>query len=78
MFQQLLEQYLSAASDIRQQARALSKEASGISNSVVDSMIKKNKRVAMDMLFLCVKASFDALKHAGSLITATYTLNICK
>lgn len=77
-FQQLLDQYLSAATDIQQQFLALPEDVPRISNEVVDSMIKKNKAAAMDVLYLSIKASFDVLKLAGSLGTATSTLNICE
>jgi hypothetical protein len=78
IFQQLLDQYLSAAEDIQQQFLALSKKMPGISNDVVDNMIRKNKAAAMDVLFLSIKASFEVLKLASSLQTATFVLNICK
>ena len=78
IFQQLLDQYRSVASDIQQQFLALSKDGPGLSNEVANSMIKKNKAAAMDVLYLSIKASFDVLKLAGTLGTATSSLNICE
>ncbi|KAB5583387.1 Mus7/MMS22 family-domain-containing protein [Coniochaeta sp. 2T2.1] len=76
IFQQVLEQYLSAASDIQQQVLALPKDGPRIGEDVVASMVKQNRAVAMDMLFVSLKASFEVLKLAGSLSVATYALNI--
>lgn len=78
IFHQVLDQYLSAASDIQQQILALPKDRPRIGDEVVESMVRQNRSVAMDMLFVSVKASFEALKLAGSLRVATYALNICK
>ncbi|OIW27815.1 hypothetical protein CONLIGDRAFT_682831 [Coniochaeta ligniaria NRRL 30616] len=76
IFQQVLDQYLSAASDIQQQVLALPKDGPKIGDEVVDSMVKQNRAVAMDMLFVSVKASFEVLKLAGPINVATYALNI--
>lgn len=78
IFHQVLDQYLSAASDIQQQILALPKDRPRIGDELVESMVKQNRSVAMDMLFVSIKASFEALKLAGSLRVATYALNICK
>ncbi|KAH8906721.1 hypothetical protein BR93DRAFT_927559 [Coniochaeta sp. PMI_546] len=76
IFQQVLEQYLSAASDIQQQVLALPKDGPKIGEEIIDSMVKQNRAVAMDMLFVSVKASFEVLKLAGPIKVATYALNI--
>lgn len=78
IFQQVLDQYVSAASDIQQQVLALPKGGPRVEADIVDSMVKQNRAVAMDMLFISVKASFDVLKLAGTLSVATYALNICE
>lgn len=77
IFQQVMDQYLSAASDIQQQVLALPKDGPKIGEDVVDSMVKQNRAVAMDMLFVSVKASFEVLRLAGPINVATYALNIC-
>ncbi|KAB5585738.1 Mus7/MMS22 family-domain-containing protein [Coniochaeta sp. 2T2.1] len=76
IFQQVLEQYLSAASDIQQQVLALPKDGPRIGEDIVASMVEQNRAVAMDMLFVSLKASFEVLKLAGSLSVATYAFNI--
>lgn len=78
IFQQLLDQYLSADSDVQQQVLALSKDGHLISKDDIHSTIRDNRRVAMNILVQSVKASFSVLKLAGSLGVATYVLNICK
>ncbi|TPX13226.1 uncharacterized protein E0L32_006426 [Thyridium curvatum] len=76
VFQQTLEQYLSAESDIQQQFSALSKDATrDISVSIMQSFILKNKAAAMDVLSFAVRSSLDVLGHAGSLESATSCLN---
>jgi hypothetical protein len=78
IFGQVLDQYLSAASDIQQQILALPKDGPRIGDEVVESMVKQNRSVAMDMLFVSLKASFEVLKLAGTLSVATYALNTCE
>jgi hypothetical protein len=78
IFTQVLDQYLSAATDIQQQVLALPKDSARVSDEVIQSMVKQNRAVAMDMLFVSLKASFDVLKLAGSLGVATFALNICE
>ncbi|KAL2133588.1 hypothetical protein VTI74DRAFT_2063 [Chaetomium olivicolor] len=75
VFNQVLDQYLSAASDIEQQFRALSSEMAGISKEVRDEMVAKNKASALDVLHFSVKASLDVLKRAPTLEAALYALN---
>ncbi|KAK0626194.1 Mus7/MMS22 family-domain-containing protein [Immersiella caudata] len=75
VFNQVLDQYLSAASDIEQQFRELSSEHQ-VSTAVRDEMIAKNKATAMDVLHSLLRASLDVLKHASSFAAATAALNI--
>lgn len=75
VFNQVLDQYLSAASDIEQQFRALSSEASGISKAFRDEMVAKNKATALDVLHCLGKASLDVLQRAPTLAAALYALN---
>ncbi|KAL2179981.1 Mus7/MMS22 family-domain-containing protein [Thermothelomyces heterothallicus CBS 202.75] len=75
IFNQVLDQYLSAASDIEQQFRALSSEMPGISKDVRDDMVAKNKATALDVLHHSVKASLDVLQRAPTLGAALYGLN---
>lgn len=76
VFNQVLDQYLSAASDIEQQFRTLSTEMRQVSIAVRDEMIAKNKATAMDVLHFSLKASLDVLKNVSSFDMATSALNI--
>ncbi|KAK3343921.1 Mus7/MMS22 family-domain-containing protein [Lasiosphaeria hispida] len=77
IFNQTLEQYLSAASDIEQQFRTLSNETPGLASADArDDMIARNKATAMDVLHFSVKASLDVLKHSQSFEATTCALNI--
>ncbi|KAK3386985.1 Mus7/MMS22 family-domain-containing protein [Podospora didyma] len=75
VFNQVLDSYLSAASDIEQQFRALPSQGLGISVQVRDEIIEKNKATAMDVLHASVKGSLDVLQHAKSLEAIVYGLN---
>ncbi len=72
VFQHLLDQYLSAASDIEQQFRALAGQNKGISTEMKDQMIMRNKAAAMDVLYMSVKAASDVTKHARTIGAAAY------
>ncbi|KAK3304457.1 Mus7/MMS22 family-domain-containing protein [Chaetomium strumarium] len=78
IFNQVLDQYLSAASDIEQQFQALSTEIPGISKAVRDDMIARNKATALDVLHFCMKASFDVVARAPTLEAALYALGIAQ
>jgi hypothetical protein len=78
VFNQVLDQYLSAASDIEQQFRALSSEVPFVSKEVRDEMVAKNKATALDVLYLLMKASLDVLHRAPKLEVALYALNMGK
>ncbi|KAH6622947.1 Mus7/MMS22 family-domain-containing protein [Chaetomium tenue] len=75
VFNQVLDQYLSAASDIEQQFRALSTEMPNISKDMRDEMVAKNKATALDVLHFSVKASLDVLQRAPTLEAVLYGLN---
>ena len=75
VFNQVLDQYLSAASDIEQQFQALSSKASGITKAFRDEMVAKNKATALDVLHCLVKGSLDVLQRAPTLEAALYALN---
>ncbi|EAQ83860.1 hypothetical protein CHGG_10264 [Chaetomium globosum CBS 148.51] len=75
VFNQVLDQYLSAASDIEQQFRALSTEMPSISKDMRDEMVAKNKATALDVLHFSVKASLDVLQRAPTLEAVSYGLS---
>lgn len=76
VFNQVLEQYLSAASDIERQFQQLSERMPGISTVMRDATIAKNKATAMDVLHCSLRASLDVLKHAPNLEATVYSFNI--
>lgn len=78
VFNQVLDQYLSAASDIEQQFRAMASDMPRISKDVRDEMVAKNKATALDVLHFSAKASLDVLKRAPNLQEALYGLNTSK
>ena len=77
VFNQILDQYMSAESDIEQQFRALSAESMrSIDAAWRDELITKNKATALDILHASARASLDVLKHAKTLEATIYTLNV--
>ncbi|KAM7209564.1 Mus7/MMS22 family domain containing protein [Naviculisporaceae sp. PSN 640] len=76
VFNQVLDQYMSAASDIEQQFRQLSEQMRGISTGMRDAMIAKNKATAMDVLYCSLQASLDVLKGAPNLEAVVYSFNL--
>ncbi|KAJ4413597.1 hypothetical protein N0V85_003496 [Neurospora sp. IMI 360204] len=77
LFNQILDQYMSAESDIEQQFRALSAEnMRSIDAAWRDELIARNKATALDILHTSARASLDVLKHAKSLEATIYTLNV--
>jgi hypothetical protein len=78
VFNQLLDQYRSAASDIEQQFRALANAMLGISKDMRDNMIARNKATALDVLHFSIKASLDVLQRAPTLGETLYGLNTSK
>ncbi|KAL7947153.1 Mus7/MMS22 family domain-containing protein [Trichoderma barbatum] len=76
VFQQMLAQFDGIAADIHQQYLILSKDTSnGVTQSVVDVTISKNKAAVMDILHLSLAASLDVMRCAPDLEAATYCLN---
>ncbi|CAK7197751.1 hypothetical protein SEUCBS139899_000399 [Sporothrix eucalyptigena] len=76
IFQQMLDQYLSAETDMHRQFQNLSTNMmQGISPDVIKAMAVANRAAAMDVLNSCVVASLDVLRHSKSLAVATYCLN---
>ena len=77
VFQQILSQYDSAASDIQQQLLAAPKDiSSSIDNSMVVAMISMNKSAALDVLHFSVKASLDVIRQSRTLESALFSLNV--
>ena len=76
VFNQVLDQYLSAASDIEQQFRNLSSDIRRVSSAVKDEMIAKNKATAMDLLHFSVKTSLDVLRNAANFESTISAFNI--
>ena len=79
VFQQVLTQYQSAESDMQQQLLRLSKDASrGISQTIMDSVVKANKKASMDVLHYSMKAVLDVMRHTRSLDSTSLVLQQCK
>lgn len=78
VFSQVLDQYLSTASDIEQQFRALSTDMPGISKDVRDDMVARNRATALDVLHVSVQASLDVLRRAPAMGAALCVLNTGK
>lgn len=77
IFQQMLDQYLSAETDMHRQFQNLSTAMmQGISPDMVKAMAAANRAAAMDVLHACVVSSLDVLRHAKSLGVATYCFNV--
>ncbi|CAK7264944.1 hypothetical protein SEPCBS119000_001251 [Sporothrix epigloea] len=76
IFQQTLDQYLSAESDMHRQFQNLfSPMMQGISPDMMQAMAAANRASAMEVLHSCVVASLDVLRYAKSLSVATYCFN---
>lgn len=76
IFQQILDQYLSAAVDIEQQFMSLPKDArKDIGQIMLDNMVVKNQAAAMDILYFSVAASLNVMNHCPSLESATFSFN---
>ncbi|CAK7563939.1 MAG: hypothetical protein SEPTF4163_001821 [Sporothrix epigloea] len=73
IFQQMLDQYLSAESDMHRQFQNLfSPMMQGINPDMIKAMAAANRSTAMDVLHSCIAASLDVLRYAKSLSAATY------
>ncbi|KAI0007953.1 Mus7/MMS22 family-domain-containing protein [Xylariaceae sp. FL0662B] len=76
VFQQVMEQYLSAESDVHQQLLRMSKDASkSISRDMMNAVVKMNRKSAMDVLHFSMKAFLDVMQHAPTLGAASFALN---
>ncbi|KAI1453820.1 Mus7/MMS22 family-domain-containing protein [Annulohypoxylon moriforme] len=76
IFQQVMEQYLSAESDIQQQLSRMSKDASkNISRDMMNAVVKLNRKSAMDVIHFSMKGFLSVIKHAPTLSAASFALN---
>ncbi|KAI1433049.1 Mus7/MMS22 family-domain-containing protein [Xylaria sp. CBS 124048] len=74
--QQVLDQFLSVETEIDQQLRGMSAEASKqITQEHKNAVISKNKRVALSLLHFSMKASLDVMRHTRSLGATSFVLN---
>lgn len=77
MFQQVLNQYLSAAADVQHQFMSLSKEGRGnIQQKILDSVVAANQEAAKDVLYCSVVASLDVMKHCPTLTSSMFSFNV--
>ncbi|TFB00845.1 Protein mms22 [Trichoderma ghanense] len=76
IFQQMLVQFGNIAADVHLQQVNLSEDKSNcITQSVVDTTIKKNKAAVMDVVHLSLTASLDVMRCASDLEAATICLS---
>ncbi|KAI1449344.1 Mus7/MMS22 family-domain-containing protein [Annulohypoxylon stygium] len=76
IFQQVIEQYLSAESDIQQQLSRMSKDASkNISRDMMNAVVRLNRKSAMDVIHFSMKGFLSVIKHAPTLGAASFALN---
>ncbi|KAK7747952.1 hypothetical protein SLS53_001204 [Cytospora paraplurivora] len=76
VFQQVLEQYLSAATDIQGQFMSLPKEArQDIGQQMLERCVAANQAASKDVLYFSVAASRDVMEHCPSLASATFSFN---
>ncbi|ROW06446.1 hypothetical protein VMCG_04441 [Cytospora schulzeri] len=76
VFQQVLEQYLSAAAEIQRQFMSMPKEArKDIGQQMLESCVSANQAASKDVLYFSVTASRDVMKHCPSLGAATFSFN---
>ncbi|KAI1126558.1 Mus7/MMS22 family-domain-containing protein [Nemania abortiva] len=74
--QQVLEQFLSVESEINQQLLGMSAEAcKNITQQHKNAVIRKNKKVALDLLHFSMKAFLDVMRHTQTLSAASFVLN---
>lgn len=77
VFQQVLNQYLCAATDVQHQFMSMAKEDRGrVNQRFRDSLVAANQRAAKDVLHFSVRASLDVLEHCPSLTIATLSFNV--
>lgn len=79
VFQQVLDQYSSAESDIQQQFLRLSKDTSrSISQDLMNSVVKANKKASMDVLHFSMKGVVDVMRHSPTLAVTSFVLSHCR
>lgn len=77
MFQQILTQYLTAATDVQQQFMCLTKEKrKDIQQHMLDKIVASNQAAAKDILYVSVHASLEVMRHCPSLASATFSFNV--
>lgn len=77
VFHQILNQYLSAASDVEHQFMSMAKEDRGkLQKEFLDSVVSANQNAAKDVLYFSVIASLDVMKHCSSLTVAMSSFNV--
>lgn len=77
IFQQILTQYLTAATDVQQQFMSMAKEKrKDIQQHMLDGIVKANQEAAKEILYASVQASLDIMRHCPSLASATFTFNV--
>lgn len=77
VFHQVLNQYLSAASDVEHQFMSMAKEDRGkLQKEFLDSVVSANQNAAKDVLYFSVIASLDVMKHCSSLTVAMSSFNV--
>ncbi|KAL1854866.1 hypothetical protein Daus18300_011284 [Diaporthe australafricana] len=76
VFQQVLEQYLSAAADIQLQFMSMPTESrKDIGQQMLDSFVSANKTAAKDVLHFSSMASLDVMRQSPSLVSAMFSFN---
>lgn len=76
IFQQVMEQYLSAESDIQRQLLSMSKDASrNISRDMMNAVIKLNRKGAMDIIHFSMKGFLSVIRQAPTLDAVSFALN---
>ncbi|RYP51277.1 hypothetical protein DL768_003374 [Monosporascus sp. mg162] len=74
-FKQVMDQYSSAESDIQQQFLRMSKDASRtISQDLMNSVIKANKKASLDVLHFSMKTVLDVMRHAPTLAATSFVV----
>ncbi|KAI5858164.1 Mus7/MMS22 family-domain-containing protein [Durotheca rogersii] len=76
VFQQVMEQYLSAESDVQQQLSRMPKATSkGINRDVINTVIQSNKKGAMDILRFSMKGFLDVIRSSRTLAAVSFAVN---
>lgn len=77
--QQLLQQYRSAESDVKQQFANMSKEVSkDVSQDLIDIVVSTNKKAALEALGASMSTILSTMQHVSSLNVATLVFSNCK